>query len=165
MGLIKTAIMTGGGIYAINKLTKATMEHRNGPPPNNNNNNNNQNYRDFPNGDQNYNGNQGYWGPSNQPPRGPPQSNNYNGNYQQQQQQQQWYPSDPVSQDEQYARAVAQGGEAEAQYHAMQRGIEGPPAYNQHPQGQNQGQGDAQSNASFPPQKSWDMEDILVLSI
>ncbi|KIN01409.1 hypothetical protein OIDMADRAFT_29079 [Oidiodendron maius Zn] len=57
MGLIKTAILTGGGIYAINKLSKAAEARHNNPPPSN-----------YP--PQNFNPNyppQGYWGP---PPQG-----------------------------------------------------------------------------------------------
>lgn len=61
MGLIKTAIMTGGGIYAVKQLAK-TAERRHENPTNNNNNN-----RDYPS-DNGYQ-NQGYSGPPGPPHR------------------------------------------------------------------------------------------------
>lgn len=79
MGLIKTAIMTGGGIYAVNKLVK-TVERRErrsetqSQPST-------RAYRED-NGQP-----QGYWGPP--PPRPPFDPNSYS-NYQDQPQ---WYPA------------------------------------------------------------------------
>ncbi|KAL2059415.1 hypothetical protein ABVK25_000708 [Lepraria finkii] len=52
MGLIKTAIMTGGGIYAANKLAKTTERHYEQRPSNNSQQQYGPNYPP-----------QGYWGP------------------------------------------------------------------------------------------------------
>lgn len=63
MGLIKTAIMTGGGIYAVNKLAKTVDHRRDSPQPSSN-----QYPRD---------NNQGSWGPPSPPPQRQPQADNY----------------------------------------------------------------------------------------
>lgn len=63
MGLIKTAIMTGGGIYAVNKLAKTVDHRRNSPQPNSN-----QYPRD---------NNQGSWGPPGPPPQRQTQADNH----------------------------------------------------------------------------------------
>ena len=52
MGLIKTAMMTGGGIYAVNKLAKTTERHYEQRPSNNSQQQYGPNYPP-----------QGYWGP------------------------------------------------------------------------------------------------------
>ncbi|KUJ14057.1 uncharacterized protein LY89DRAFT_152448 [Mollisia scopiformis] len=72
MGLIQTSIMTGGMIYAVNKLTK-TIEQRQ------DSNNSSKTYRD------NNSQAQGYWGGP-PLPRGPP----YNSN----EEEPRWYPAD-----------------------------------------------------------------------
>lgn len=71
MGLIKTAMMTGGGIYAVKQLAK-TQERRHDAQQNNN-----YQGQGYPRGDGNPN--QGYWGPPG-PPGPPPRAY---GDYQQ----------------------------------------------------------------------------------
>jgi hypothetical protein len=88
MGIIKTAIMTGGGVYAVNKLSK-TAEHRNDSRQSQQQ----QQYLD-PQGQNN-----GNWSTSrfdqgaNEPPR------SYYGDYRQQQQYQPQHPSYQQYQD------------------------------------------------------------------
>lgn len=123
MGLIKTAIMTGGGIYAINKIAKtAENRHQNYQP-------NNQNTR----GNGYANGNDGNWGPP-PPPRGPPQNDYRYGDYPQDRQ---WNPSDN-SNDTRFPRGYSsadfedskyQNAETDYQYQSRNRQALPPPSY------------------------------------
>jgi hypothetical protein len=135
MGLIKTAIMTGGGIYAVKKIAQAAEKRRESPAPNN------QNYSR----DGGYS-NQGQWGPPGPPPRGPPQADNTYGDYQQQQQQ-------SYSNNAPYARGFSAGDYEDERYPVTGADFENqsrnrqiaPPSYypqqgNERSQNQNQNQ-------------------------
>jgi hypothetical protein len=102
MGLIKTAIMTGGGIYAVNKLAKAAENRHNNSSPSNP-----RGYaRDHPRDN-------GYWGP---PGRcSPAQTDNY---YADNQQQRQWYPAN--QNDERYLRGYSAGDYGDGKYHSAE---------------------------------------------
>ncbi|XMA14783.1 hypothetical protein WAI453_007574 [Rhynchosporium graminicola] len=63
MGLIKTAMMTGGAIYAVKQLTKTAERHHENS--NNHNNHNNQQQQSLR--DPGYQGQQGYWSPGSGP--------------------------------------------------------------------------------------------------
>jgi hypothetical protein len=140
MGLIKTAILTGGGIYAVNKLAK-TAESRHNPPP-----------ASYPR--QNYNPNylpQGYWGP---PPQGyPPQGQQQRGpdGYYNNQPEAQWGPPPNGLQAGQHAFNGNKYPPAESFYDSRAPN-NNPPAYNQQQQGYNymppQGQGYDQKESS-----------------
>lgn len=115
MGLIKTAIMTGGGLYAVNKLAKTVESRHNSPSPNNQN---------YPRDNGYENGNQGYWGPPGQPPRGPAQER-------------QWYPANNQN-DPSAARGYSSGdyegdryqnAETDYQYQSRNRQALPPPSY------------------------------------
>jgi hypothetical protein len=152
MGLIKTAIMTGGGIYAVNKLAKAAENHHNNPQANSYP----QNYQR----DANYPP-QGYWGPygpQGSPQRGPtPPAGYYSDNQEQRQ-----LASPPNSQqyDQSYAPGYSAGDYADSKYPAdssyerrdQQNNL---PAYHQQPQGylppQNQGYDHNQNMRSSSP--------------
>jgi len=111
MGLIKTAMMTGAGLYAVNKVAKAAERQHSSSNPNN--------YpRDNPNG------NQAYWGP----PHNPPQNANYYGDYQQ----------SPTAQDNRYPRGYSAENNygdkpaSEGNFQYQNRGgAPPPPAYQQ----------------------------------
>ncbi|KAH6666668.1 hypothetical protein B0J14DRAFT_604130 [Halenospora varia] len=117
-------IMTGGGLYAVNKLSKTALDHRSsssqyppqGPPPQNQN--------------------QQYWGPPPPPPRGP-QQNAYYGDYSSQQQQNGWYPPQQgyqprgYAEDQQYMNDERKMGYQDGN---GQNGYSTPPPYAQQQQ-------------------------------
>jgi len=120
MGLIKTAIMTGGGIYAVDKIAKASL-HRNDSPTQHT-----CQRCGYTNGS-----NQNGWGPSSGPTqRGPPQNDYY-------QDQRQFSPEDqggflPTNQQRGSFSPPQSDDEKrslDAQYQQMQGRT--PPPYNQ----------------------------------
>jgi hypothetical protein len=143
MGIIKTAMMSGVGIYGIKQLAK-TQEHRHSSP---NPNNYPRDYNNYP--PQEPQG-QGYWGPPGPPPRGPrpgqaPREDAYYGEYPDQQQRQ-WYPA----QSQRPADGRYSGGyrdekytnqDGEYVYQARERQYANPPAYPSQQQGYGQQQG------------------------
>jgi hypothetical protein len=80
MGLIKTAMLASGGMYAVNKLAKVA-ENRHSAQP--------QSSHAPQNSPQTPNYSQGYWGPQGQQQNGPYAQN---GQYNDSQQQRQWSP-------------------------------------------------------------------------
>lgn len=97
--------MTGGGIYAVNKIAKSA-EHRH-----NNNNSSSQNpqYNSRDNGAP---ANQGYWGPPGPQPRGPPQVDARYVDYQDQRQ----HNAGSNQNDARYARGFSAGDYQEERY-------------------------------------------------
>ncbi|KAL5331469.1 hypothetical protein ACEPPN_001000 [Leptodophora sp. 'Broadleaf-Isolate-01'] len=141
MGLIKTAMMTGGGIYAVKQLAK-TAERRH---DNNNNNNNSQGSRD-----PGYPSQQGYWGPPGGP-QGPPPPRPY---YQDQrewssynQTDERYPPRGPYGPSDSYDQKRAYR-EEDYQYQPRDRMAGQPPSY--YPDQQQQQQ---QGYATGPPQE------------
>lgn len=141
MGLIKTAILTGGGIYAVNKIAKSAENRHNYPPP--------QNYPP-----QNYNPNyppQGYWAP---PPQGPPPQGQQRGyppeGYYNNQPQGQWGPPPNGPQYDQRAYNDSRAPPGDRPYDPRGSSSNTPPAYSQQPQ----------SYTNMPPQgEGYDKKD------
>ncbi|KAH8648892.1 hypothetical protein BGZ60DRAFT_534755 [Tricladium varicosporioides] len=122
MGIIKTAIMTGGGLYAVNKLSKMALNHRSSSqyPP-----------QGLPPQDQN----QQYWNPPPQSPR-VSQPSAYYGDYPPQQQNG-WSPPPPgypprgYAEDQQYMNDERWAGYQDGN---GQNGYPTPPPYVQQQQ-------------------------------
>ena len=141
MGLIKTAMMSGVGIYGINKLAKSQEFRHSNPAPNN-----------YPRDYNNYppQGAQGggYWGPPGPPPRGSrqasPREDAYYGENPDQQQRQ-WYPPQGPP-DGRYARGYSADYEEEKYtpqdgefaYQTRDRQYATPPPYGAQQQGYQQ---------------------------
>jgi hypothetical protein len=126
MGLIKTAIMTGGGIYAVDKIAKASI-----------NRNNNQAQHTCQRCGYTNGSNQSGFGPG-PAPRGGPQNDYFYGGYQDQRQfsppfdnQRGFLPSN--QQRPNFAPADFDDGKrySDAQYQQVQGGTATPPPYNQ----------------------------------
>ena len=125
MGIIKTAILGGVGVYGIKQLAKSQESRHSGPSPN-----------DYPRDNYNYPPQgAGYWGPPGPPPRqGPREDYYYSENPNQQQRQ--WYPAQGQASN-QYARGYAADYEdekytsqaGEVVYQARDRGYNTPPPY------------------------------------
>ncbi|OBT79129.1 hypothetical protein VF21_01726 [Pseudogymnoascus sp. 05NY08] len=111
MGLIKTAILAGGGIYAIKKVTKSAENRQNTQQP----------QPDYSRQNPNYS--QGYEGFQGSPQNGSSQQGPYYGSNQQQ------YGGGPSCNHEQHDQSFARG----------YTGQNTPPAYSQQPQGYNRG--------------------------
>lgn len=109
MGLIKTAIMTGGAVYAVNKISKSAVASRN-----------------------NTNSNRDAWGQ--QVSRGPQQTDNYHGDYQDQRHYQsaEQFPRYSAA-DYEESKSANEGG---IQHQSSERRALPPPAYYQHQQQQ-----------------------------
>jgi len=145
MGLIKTAIMSGVGVYGIKQLSKA-QEHRQSnqsPNPNGYSRDYNNNYP--PQGPQQQ-GYPYYDGPS-PPARGGRREDAYYGEFpdqQQQQQRQRYYPQDPATDRYNRGRAVEDEEDKYARqdggyvYQARDGQFNNPPAYNSQQQGYQQ---------------------------
>lgn len=101
MGLIQTAIMTGGGLYAVNKLAK-TAEHRHSSKQSN------PQYYARDNGAPS----QAYWGPPGPAPRGPPQ---VDARFVEYQGQRQYYPENSPN-DARYSRGYSAADYEEERY-------------------------------------------------
>jgi len=141
MGIIKTAMMSGVGIYGIKQLAKAQESRHSSPNP--------ADYpRDYSNSPQGPQQGPGYWGPPGPPPRGArqgrgqaPREDAYYGEYPDQQQQRQWYPAQGPA-EPRYARGYSADYEDEKYTNQdgevvyRERQYANPPAY-----GQQQGYG------------------------
>ncbi|KFZ17986.1 hypothetical protein V501_01440 [Pseudogymnoascus sp. VKM F-4519 (FW-2642)] len=120
MGLIKTAILTGGGIYAIKKVTKSAENRNKAQQPQPDYSRQNPNYL------------QGYEGFQGSPQNGSSQQGPYYGGNQQQ------YRGGPSCNHEQHDQSFARG------YTSQNT----PPAYSQQPQGYNRGPVDNSSGSN-----------------
>ena len=137
MGIIKTAMMSGVGIYGIKQLAKAQEQRHSSPAPNDYP----RDYNQYPQGPQGA----GYWGPPGPPPRearqGAPREDAYYGENPDQQQRQ-WYPQQGPADGRYYRGYYADypdeknmSQDGEFVYQARDRKYNTPPPYGAQQQG------------------------------
>jgi hypothetical protein len=119
MGLIKTAIMTGGAIYAVKQIAKTAENHHSSSNQHNQ-------QRDFPHSS----------------------ADNYYNNYPEQQQQQQWPPRTLSPSDPRIARGYSAGDYEYEDQARNAQGQVAPPSYYQQQQQQAYAQPQGQSPMS-----------------